>query len=166
MSFSSSAYLSPSVFLSLYFPVLHKTATQAFRNGPCWSESSPRLNCIINYSEGSGLEANLKREREIEREQELDGEMGYSCRTPPVGLALTLFLSLSLSLSVNEGWERGGAWVTSVSGCVTFLRREGVGGWFNELLKRTQTLVNSFRAGEPSCLALGPEVNDLALHPR
>lgn len=73
--------------------------------------------------------------------------------------------SLSLSLSVNEGWERGGAWVTSVSGCVTFLRREGVGGRFNELLKRTQTLVNSLQAGEPSCLALGPEVNNLVLHP-
>lgn len=39
------------------------------------------------------------------------------------------------------------------------------GGWFNELLKRTQMLVNSLRAGEPSCLALGPEVSDLALHP-
>lgn len=39
------------------------------------------------------------------------------------------------------------------------------GGWFNELLKRTQTLVNSLRAGEPSCLALGPEVNDPLLHP-
>jgi len=101
----------------------------------------------------------------MERGQELDGETGDSCLTPPVGLALTLFLPLSLSLSVNEGWERGGAWVTSVSGCVTFLRREGVGGWFNELLKRTQMLVNSLRAGEPSCLALGPEVNDLALHP-
>lgn len=93
------------------------------------------------------------------------GAMGDSCPTPPVGLAFTLFLSLSLFLSVNEGWERGGAWVTSVSGCVTFLRREGVGGWFNELLKRTQTLVNSLRAGEPSCLALGPEVNDPVFHP-
>lgn len=72
----SSAYLSPRVFLSFYFPVFHKTATQAFRNVPCWSESSPRLNCIINYSTGSGLEANLKRGKEIEREQELDGEMG------------------------------------------------------------------------------------------
>lgn len=101
----------------------------------------------------------------MEREQELDGEMGDSCLTPPVGLALTLFFSPPLSLSVNEGWERGGAWVTSVSGCVTFLRREGVGGWFNELLKRTQTLVNSLRAREPSCLALGPEVNDPLLHP-
>lgn len=40
-----------------------------------------------------------------------------------------------------------------------------MGGWFNELLKRTQTLVNSLRAGEPSCLALGPEVNDPLLHP-
>jgi len=90
--------------------------------------------------------------------------MGDSCLAPTVGLAFTLFLSLSLFLSVNEGWERGGAWVTSVSGCVTFLRRDGVGGWFNELLKRTQTLVNSLRAGEPSCLALGPEVNDLVLH--
>lgn len=129
MPLSSSAYLSPHVFLSFYFPVFHKTATRAFRNGPCWSESSPRLNCIINYSAGGGLEANLKRGREIEREQELDGEMGDSCLTPPVGLAFTLFsLSLSLSLSVNEGWERGGAWVTSVSGCVTFLRREGVEG--------------------------------------
>ncbi len=98
MSVSSSAYLSPRVFLCFYFLVFHKTATQAFRNGPCWSESSPRLNCIINYSTGSGLEANLKRGREIEREQELDGEMGDSCLTPPVGLAFTLFLSLCLFL--------------------------------------------------------------------
>lgn len=130
---------------------------QVFRNSPCWSESSLQLNCIINYSEGSELEANLKRGDEIEREQELDGGQLYN--TP------SWSWSHSLSLSVNEGWERGGAWVTSVSGCVTFLRREGVGGWFNELLKRTQTLVNSFQAGEPSCLALGPEVNDLVLHP-
>lgn len=98
ISFSSSAYLSLHVFLCFYFPVLHKTATRAFRNGPCWSESSPQLNCIINYSTGSGLEANLKRGREIESEQELDGEMGDSCLTPPVGLGLTLCLCLSLFL--------------------------------------------------------------------
>ncbi len=42
--------------------------------------------------------------------------------------------------------------------------RGGVGGWFNELLKRTQTLVNSLRAGEPSCFALGLEVSDPLLH--
>lgn len=90
---------------------------------------------------------------------------GTAVLTPPVALAFALFLSLSLSLSVNEGWERGGAWVTSVSGCVTFLRREGVAGWFNELLKRTQALVNSLQAGEPSCLALGSEVNDPPLYP-
>lgn len=53
--------------------------------------------------------------------------MGDSCPTTPVGSALTLFFSC-LVLSVNEGWERGGAWVTSLSGCVTFLRREGVAG--------------------------------------
>lgn len=35
----------------------------------------------------------------------------------------------------------------------------------NELLKRTQTLVNSLRAGEPSRPALGPEVTDPVLHP-
>lgn len=166
ISFSSSAYLSLHVFLCFYFPVLHKTATRAFRNGPCWSESSPQLNCIINYSTGSGLEANLKRGREIESEQELDGEMGDSCLTPPVGLGLTLCLCLSLSLSANEGWERGGAWVTSVSGCVTFLRREvGLGGGFNELLKRTQSLVNTLRAEEPWCLASGLQVSDLLLCP-
>lgn len=61
--------------------------------------------------------------------------------------------------------KRGGAWVTSASGCVTFLRREGVAGWFNELLKRTQALVNSLRVGEPSGLALGSEVNDPLLYP-
>lgn len=36
---------------------------------------------------------------------------------------------------------------------------------FNELLKRTQMLVNSLRDGEPSCLALEPEVSDLILYP-
>lgn len=92
------------------------------------------------------------------------GDGGRLSNTPSWSCTHSLFLYLSLSLSVNEGWERGGTWVTSVSGCVTFLRREGVGGWFNELLKRTQTLVNSLRAREPSCLALGPEVNDLAMH--
>lgn len=91
---------------------------------------------------------------------------GDSClNTPSCSCFCSLSLSLSLSLSVNEGWERGGAWVTSVSGCVTFLRREGVAGWFNELLKRTQALVNSLQAGEPSCLALGSEVNDPPLYP-
>ena len=93
------------------------------------------------------------------------GDGGQLSYTPSWSCSHPLSLSLSPSLSVNEGWERGGAWVTSVSGCVTFLRREGVGGWFNELLKRTQKLVNSLRAGEPSCLALGPEVNDLVLYP-
>lgn len=44
----------------------------------------------------------------MEREQELDGEMGDSCVTPPVGLALTLFFSPPLSLSVNDGWEGRG----------------------------------------------------------
>lgn len=33
------------------------------------------------------------------------------------------------------------------------------------MLKRTQTLVNSHRAREPSCLASGPEVKDLVMHP-
>lgn len=69
-----------------------------FRNSSCWSESSLQLNCIINYSEGSELEANLKRGGKIEREQELDGEMEDSCITPPVGLGLTLFLYLFLFL--------------------------------------------------------------------
>lgn len=36
---------------------------------------------------------------------------------------------------------------------------------FNELLKRTQMLVNSLRDGEPSSLALEPEVIDLILFP-
>lgn len=36
---------------------------------------------------------------------------------------------------------------------------------FNELLKRTQMLVNSFRDGEPSCPALELEVTDLILYP-
>ena len=53
-----------------------------------------------------------------------------------------------------------------------YIPEKGRGGggwrwwWFNELLKRIQTLVNSLRAGEPSCLASGLEVNDPLLHPR
>lgn len=43
-----------------------KMATQSFRNSPCWSESSSGLNCIINYSTDSGLEANLKSKRNKE----------------------------------------------------------------------------------------------------
>lgn len=35
---------------------------------------------------------------------------------------------------------------------------------FNELLKRTQMLVNGLRDGEPSCLALELEVSDLILY--
>lgn len=90
--FPSLAYLSHHTFLRFYFPVPCKTVTQAFTNVPCWSESYPQLNCIINYSTGSGLEANLKRGREIEREQELDDEMEDSCLTPPVGLCLSRLL--------------------------------------------------------------------------
>lgn len=87
--------------------------------------------------------------------------MGDSCPTPPVGSSCLIFLA------VNEGWvRRGGARVTSVSGFVAFLRREGVnGGCFNELLKRTQTLVNKLRAGEPSGPVLGPGVSDPLVHP-
>lgn len=86
------AYLSHHTFLGFYFPFLYKMVTKAFTNGPCWSESSLQLNCIINYSAGSGLEANLKRGREIDREQELDDEMEDSCLTPPVGLCLSPLL--------------------------------------------------------------------------
>lgn len=102
ISFSSSAYLSLHVFLCFYFPVLHKTATRAFRNGPCWSESSPQLNCIINYSTGSGLEANLKRGREIESEQELDG--GQLSNTPSWSRSHSLSLSLSFPF---RKWRMG-----------------------------------------------------------
>lgn len=73
----------------------------------------------------------------MKREQELDGEMGGQLpSTPSWSCFRSLSLFLSLSLSVNEGWERGGAWVTSVSGCVTFLRREGVGGVVQRVVEK------------------------------
>lgn len=165
----SSTHLSPSAFLLCSFLVFYETVNPALRNSSCWSKSSPGLNCIINYSTASGLEAHLKTKRERESNSRI-GRWGTAVFTPPVGLDFAFFPGICISppqpprltLSVKR-WMRGGAWVTSVSGCVTFLRRDGVVWRFNELLKRTQMLVNSLRDGEPSCPALEPEVNDLIL---
>lgn len=60
-----NSYFSQLLF---FFQALHKTPMQAFKNGSCWPEFLTRLNCIINYCAGSGVEANPERGRENREE--------------------------------------------------------------------------------------------------
>lgn len=140
-------YLSNHIFICFYFPWLHKTAARAFRNGPCWSESSAWLNCIINYSTGSGLEANLKRGREIEREQELDDEMEDSCPTPPVGLCLSL---PCCKWRMGEG--RGLGYLGKRSCYIPEKGRLGVGGGSTSCWKEHRRLSTAFEPGSHRAL--------------
>lgn len=95
---------------------------QAFRNSPCWSESSPRLNCIINYSEGSeseGKSKERKRNRQGARVRWGDGAKLYN--TP------SWSCSHSLSLSVNEGWGEGRS-LGYLSEWLCYIPEKGRGG--------------------------------------